>query len=107
MRPDRRHAPVAIVGGGFSGTMLAAQLARRGVASLLIEGGGRTGHGTAFSTDEPAHVLNVRAESMSAWPDDPDHFARDSGDGRGFAERRHFGRYLRAILDEAIASGHV
>ena len=87
--------------------MLAAQLARRGVASLLIEGGGRTGHGIAYSTDEPAHVLNVRAGSMSAWPDDPDHFARDSGDPGGFAERRHFGRYLRNILDDATASGLV
>mgnify|MGYP003289688037 CR=1 FL=1 len=87
--------------------MLAAQLARRGIGSLLIEGGGRTGHGVAYSTDEPAHVLNVRAESMSAWPDDPDHFARASGDPKGFAERRRFGRYLRAILDEAVASGHV
>ena len=87
--------------------MLAAQLARRGIGSLLIEGGGRTGHGIAYSTDEPAHVLNVRAESMSAWPDDPDHFARASGDPKGFAERRRFGRYLRAILEEAVASGHV
>ncbi|HZB68784.1 MAG TPA: FAD/NAD(P)-binding protein, partial [Sphingomicrobium sp.] len=106
MKSDRR-VPVAIVGGGFSGTMLAAQLARRGVGSLLIEGGGRTGHGVAYSTDEPAHVLNVRAESMSAWPDDPDHFARASGDPKGFAERRGFGRYLRSILAEAVASGHV
>ena len=106
MKSDRRVA-VAIVGGGFSGTMVAAQLARRGVGSLLIEGGGRTGHGVAYSTDEPAHVLNVRADSMSAWPDDPDHFARSSGDPRGFAERLGFGRYLRSILEEAVASGHV
>jgi uncharacterized NAD(P)/FAD-binding protein YdhS len=107
MQPDRRKAPVAIVGGGFSGTMLAAQLARRGIASQLVEGGGRAGLGTAFSTDEPAHVLNVRAESMSAWPDQPDHFARETGDPRGFAERRSFGRYLKAILDEATGSGQV
>src|SRR5215210_5964080 len=99
MRPDRSRAPVAIVGGGFSGTMLAAQLARRAIPSLLIEGGGRAGLGTAYSTDEPLHVLNVRAEAMSAWPDEPDHFARASGDPRGFAERRLFGGYLRAILD--------
>ena len=86
--------------------MLAAQLARRGISTRLIEGGGRVGLGTAYSTDEPAHVLNVRAEGMSAWPDDPGHFARDFGDPRGFAERRFFGRYLRAILDEAVVSGH-
>src|SRR5215210_332471 len=104
---SNRQVPVAIIGGGFSGTMVAAQLARRGIASLLIEGGGRAGLGTAFSTDEPAHLLNVRAEAMSAWPEEPDQFARMSGDPRGFAERRLFGRYLRAILDEAVASGHV
>jgi uncharacterized NAD(P)/FAD-binding protein YdhS len=106
MKSDR-PVPVAIVGGGFSGTMLAAQLARRGIHSLLIEGGGRVGLGTAYSTDEPAHVLNVRAEGMSAWADDPGHFARAFGDPRGFAERRFFGRYLRAILDEAVASGQI
>src|SRR5918993_1763281 len=102
-----RSVPVAIVGGGFSGTMLAAQLARRGIASLLIEGGGRAGRGTAFSTREPAHLLNVRAEAMSAWPDAPEDFTSRAGDPRGFAERREFGRYLRDILDEAVASGFV
>jgi uncharacterized NAD(P)/FAD-binding protein YdhS len=106
MKSDRQ-IPVAIVGGGFSGTMLAAQLARRGIHSLLIEGGGRAGLGTAYSTGEPAHVLNVRAEGMSAWPEEPGHFAREFGDPRGFAERRFYGRYLRAILDEAATSGHV
>ena len=79
------ETPVAIVGGGFSGTMLAAQLARRGVASLLIEGGGRAGLGTAFSTTEPAHLLNVRAEAMSAWTDAPGDFAQRTSDPRGFA----------------------
>jgi len=82
------------------------EFARRGISTLLIEGGGRVGLGTAYSTDEPAHVLNVRAEGMSAWADDPGHFAREYGDPRGFAERRFFGRYLRAILDEAVVSGH-
>ena len=106
MKSDRQ-VPVAIVGGGFSGTMLAAQLARRGIASLLIEGGGRAGLGAAYSTDEPAHVLNVRAEGMSAWPEQPDDFARLFGDPRGFAERRFFGGYLQSILDEAVSSGQV
>lgn len=91
--------------------MVAAQLARRGTPSLLIEATDRAGLGTAYSTREAAHVLNVRAESMSAWEDDPDHFARHfeerGGDRRGFAERRFFGRYLGAILDEALASGCV
>ena len=103
MTSDR--VPVAIIGGGFSGTILAAQLARKGIDSVLIDGSGRAGVGTAYSTTEPAHLLNVRAEMMSAWADDADHFARafeaEGGDRRGFAQRLLFGRYLRRILEEA------
>lgn len=108
MKSDR---PVAIVGGGFSGTILAAQLARRGIASVLIDGSGRVGRGVAYSTTEGAHLLNVRAEGMSAWSGEPTHFAeafaKEGGAPRGFAQRRQFGRYLGAILDEAVASGRV
>ena len=110
MKSDARAA-VAIVGAGFSGTMLAAELARRGVSSVLFEGAGREGLGTAYSTTEPAHLLNVPAAKMSAWADDPDHFAREveaaGGTSKDFAERRAFGRYLRGILSEAVASGLV
>lgn len=102
---------VAIIGGGFSGTMIAAQLARRGVASTLIEGAGRLGRGIAYSTAEPAHVLNVRAEAMSAWPDAPGDFAKrvegDGGSAKDFAERRRFGQYLGSILETAVGSGLV
>jgi uncharacterized NAD(P)/FAD-binding protein YdhS len=110
MKSDRR-VPVAIVGGGFSGTILAAQLARRGIASVLIDGSGRAGHGVAYSTSEPAHLLNVRAEGMSAYPDEPDHFAERfeaaGGERKGFAPRRFFGAYLKDILADAVASGGV
>ena len=109
MKSDRT-VPVAIVGGGASGTILAAQLARRGIDSVLIDGSGQAGHGIAYSTKESAHLLNVRAESMSALADDPDHFARrfeaEGGDRRGFAERRLFGRYLRDLLEHAMGIGH-
>ena len=107
MKSDRRVA-VAIVGGGASGTILAAQLARRGIASALIDGSGRAGKGVAYSTTEPAHLLNVRAEGMSAWAGEPDDFAKrfeaEGGDRRGFAQRRLFGRYLADVLDDAVES---
>jgi uncharacterized NAD(P)/FAD-binding protein YdhS len=109
MRSDR-PLPVAIIGGGFSGTILAAQLARRGIDSVLIDGSGRVGKGVAYSTTEAAHLLNVRAEGMSAWAGEPDHFAKrfecEGGTPRGFAERRLFARYLREILDDAVESGN-
>jgi len=108
MKSDRR-LPVAVIGGGFSGTMVAAQLARRGVDAVLIDGSGRAGLGVAYSTRDPAHVLNVRAEVMSAWPDDLDHFVRlveqEGGTRRDFVQRRQFGRYLRAILEEGMETG--
>jgi len=108
MTSDRR-VPVAIIGGGFSGTIVAAQLARRGIRSALIDGSGRAGKGVAYSTTEPVHLLNVRAEGMSAWAGEPDHFAQrfesEGGDRRGFAQRRLFARYLGEILEEAVASG--
>ena len=110
MTSDRR-LPVAVIGGGFSGTMVAAQLARRGIESVLIDGSGRAGHGVAYSTREPAHVLNVRAEVMSAWEDDLEHFVRaaekEGGNRRDFVQRQQFGRYLRDVLKEGIDTGHV
>src|SRR5690348_3589965 len=106
-----RDVPVAIVGGGASGTMLVMQLARRGIRSVLIDGSGRAGLGVAYSTTDPAHLLNVRADRMSAIAADPDHFARsseaDGVDPADYAERRLFGRYLRRMLCEAAASGQV
>src|SRR3982750_74591 len=109
MTSDR--VPVAIIGGGFSGTIVAAQLARRGIPSALIEGSGRVGKGVAYSTTEPTHLLNVRAEGMSAWAAEPDHFAErfeaEGGHRRGFAQRLYFARYLADILEEAVRSGKV
>ena len=89
--------------------MVAAQLARRGISSALIDGSGRMGRGVAYSTREPAHVLNVRAEVMSAWPEDLEDFARKvEAEGRSakdFVERSRFGRYMDAILGQAVGDG--
>jgi uncharacterized NAD(P)/FAD-binding protein YdhS len=67
------------------------------------------GKGVAYSTTEPAHLLNVRAEGMSAIAGEPEHFVRafeaEGGDRRGFAQRRFFAQYLGGILGDAVASG--
>jgi uncharacterized NAD(P)/FAD-binding protein YdhS len=102
---------VCIIGGGYSGTILAAELARRGIGCWLVEGGGRLARGIAYSTAEPAHLLNVRARNMSAFAGEPDHFLRRfeaiGGEPDGFAERRFYGAYLEDILAEAESTGHV
>ncbi|HYD74188.1 MAG TPA: FAD/NAD(P)-binding protein [Candidatus Binatia bacterium] len=106
---------VAIVGGGFSGAVLAAHLARRGRASpeiVLIEKGSRFGPGLAYGGKDPAHLLNVRASNLSAFPDQPDHFVHWLG-GRGagrdvrtrFAQRMKYGAYIEHVLRRARSWG--
>lgn len=96
---------VVIVGGGYSGAMLAARLAERGVASTLIDRGGEFGRGVAYATPFDGHLLNVRSARMSAVDGDPGHFVRwlethrpDHADPDGFAPRRVFGDYVQHRL---------
>ncbi|HEY0625788.1 MAG TPA: FAD/NAD(P)-binding protein [Allosphingosinicella sp.] len=103
MRPRQ----VAIIGGGYSGALQALNLLRHGDARVtLIERAHRPGRGVAYSTPHADHLLNVRAGRMSAFPDQPDHFAawleaRGEGDGASFAERRIYGTYLEELLASA------
>lgn len=96
---------VAIVGGGFSGTMLAARLAERGVASTVIDRTGAFGLGVAYSTPFDGHLLNVRSNRMGAVEGRPDDFVRwleanhpDLADPEGFAPRRLYGLYVQSRL---------
>ncbi len=102
---------VAIIGGGFSGTLLAINLMRHdGPRATLIERrSAQMARGVAYSAVHQEHLLNVRAANMSALPDDPRHFVRwleehGSGDGKTFVSRRIYGEYLRAMLDAAVAA---
>lgn len=118
----RTALPVAIIGAGFSGSMVAVHLLRRLPAHcpiLLFERSGAFARGAAYSTHQPLHLLNVRAAQMSAFPDLPDDFrdwlgraaAADATvklgdfnptDAGRFAARMLFGRYLGDTL-EAVA----
>lgn len=99
---DRRH--VAIVGAGFSGTMLAVHLARAGLRVTLIDRSGRFAEGVAYGTRESRHLLNVCAGNMSALAREPEHFAtwlqaRGNGNGATFAARMTYRAYLGELLD--------
>ena len=99
---------VAIVGAGFSGTLLAVNLLRHGgPRTTLIERAPSPARGAAYSAAAPEHLLNVRAGNMSALPDQPDHFARWL-DGRGlpggFVPRQVYGDYLADLLASASAA---
>jgi uncharacterized NAD(P)/FAD-binding protein YdhS len=109
-RPRFRTATrVAIVGAGFSGTMLALNLLEQpNVEVLLIERDRhRMGAGVAYSSSESSHLLNVRAGNMSAFADRPDHFcdwlaAHGLGCDSAFVTRATYGRYLRETLAAAM-----
>lgn len=117
-QPD---APViAIIGGGFTGTMTAANLLRRAQAStnplhiVLIDKQPAVGEGIAYRTNDSRHLLNVPVEKMSAWHDCPDDFlnfarARDSSIKPGdFLPRKLYGQYVRQTFletAEAAANG--
>jgi uncharacterized NAD(P)/FAD-binding protein YdhS len=103
-----RPATVAIVGGGPSGTLAAIQLLRRGWPGLqlvVIEPRETLGVGVAFATPEPWHRINVPAATMSAFPDDPDHFRAWAGVAAdAYPGRALWGRYLGAVLDASIGA---
>jgi len=103
-------ATVAIVGCGFSGTMVAVHLARQGPDSprvLLFERAERLARGVAYGTSSPDHLLNVPARLMSAFADEPDHFLnwlsdRDPAIQPGaFISRQVYGDYLEDLLRDA------
>ncbi len=83
--------------------MAAVQLARLGIDVVLIGRGTQAGSGVAYSTEDPAHLLNIPAANMSAWPEQPDNFVKAiAGEGFGpedYVPRMLFGHYLRRILD--------
>jgi uncharacterized NAD(P)/FAD-binding protein YdhS len=99
---------IAIIGGGFSGTMVAVHLARLPAPSspnvYLFEKSERPARGLAYGTRCEQHLLNVTAGLMSALPDEPSHFlnwirARDPSAHPGtFAPRRIYGDYLEELL---------
>jgi uncharacterized NAD(P)/FAD-binding protein YdhS len=110
---------IAIIGFGFSGLMVVAHAVRRAQVShtFYVVSDGQ-GFGTAYTTTNPEHLLNVRAQNMSAWADSPDDFVqwlrsaeaalvknnygitRDF-DAQDFVPRLLYGAYLESIWRDA------
>ncbi|MGC2633116.1 MAG: FAD/NAD(P)-binding protein [Candidatus Cybelea sp.] len=97
----------AVIGGGFSGAAVAAQLARRVRPdfSLVLFEPNELGRGAAYGTRHDEHLLNTRASMMSLFPDDPGHFVRWLGaraNPSDFVSRRLYGAYVNEIARQAF-----
>ncbi|MBD2438090.1 FAD/NAD(P)-binding protein [Nostoc sp. FACHB-110] len=119
------HTPttIVIVGGGFSGSLVATHLLKTASQPLiikLIERSHQIGKGIAYSTDTNCHLLNVSAGNMSALAHDPGHLMRwlqynqnelatffaESAEvnASSFIPRKVYGLYIQSVLAEAEAT---
>ena len=67
---------LCIIGSGYSAAALLLHLEARGAPmdNLTVIGPQALGAGQAFGCVNDDFRLNVRAELMQVWPDDPGHF---------------------------------
>jgi uncharacterized NAD(P)/FAD-binding protein YdhS len=107
---------IAVIGAGFSGTLLSLHLLRHCAPSTrirLIERSSQFGRGAAFATGNPNHLLNVPAGRMSAFEHRPNDFiewlqqhapaVEDRGfTAQSFLPRRLYGLYIRSLLNEEL-----
>jgi uncharacterized NAD(P)/FAD-binding protein YdhS len=100
---------IAVIGGGFAGTMVIRQLIDQGFKGEItrFHHGDSETLGPAYRADSGDLLLNVRSENMSAFPDDPEHFVRflqhehpEISHPRGFVPRSVYGNYLQSIWTE-------
>lgn len=99
------HKSIAIIGGGFSGALVAINLLRQANSPLeivLISKSPEIGRGVAYSTKDENHLLNVPAANMSAFPEEPNHFLEwlEQSDflpnPKAFYPRKLYGDYIQS-----------
>ena len=120
MKAGGAHEGIAIIGGGFAGSLLALKLAEAGVPAVVIDPAPKAGPGLAYGSAHPVHVLNVPVQRMEtgltprfadwldAYRDDTAEGIAEAGDlAQAFVPRRLFGRYLAEQVDTAVTAGRV
>ena len=109
---------LALVGGGFTGAVLAMnaiRATRRPLIVTVIEPAAELGRGIAYGTDDPAHRINVPSDRMSLFKDEPlqaTNWLRAQGlledpachDGQGhfYVPRAAYGDFVRSALEGVL-----
>ncbi|MEJ0024477.1 MAG: FAD/NAD(P)-binding protein [Rhizomicrobium sp.] len=102
---------VAICGNGAASAALFRALARNAqgpLAVTIVGSGPHAAKGVAYATEDPAHVLNVPAEKMSADAQEPDQFLAWLAQqqihvpdwAHSFVPRELYGRYLVDLVEQ-------
>ncbi len=106
---------IGIIGGGFSGLMVAYHLiinSKSQITIHIIDDNFKNGKGIAYSCNSSELILNVTAGKMSAINSDPDHFlnwASKHADyintekkilSNAYLPRNFYGKYLESIWHE-------
>jgi len=105
---------IVIVGAGFSGTLVAANLLKAqhwsATQIVLIERAAKIARGTAYAERSYPYLLNVPASRMSADPNSPLDFLNfaqhriPDATAEDFLPRELYGQYLEATLLDAEVS---
>ena len=102
---------IGIIGGGFSGAMLARHLlnSKQNLEIYIFNNDAKFGRGIAYQAQIDSLLLNVPAGKMSAYSNQPDHFvdwlnkknkkSKDEFDQK-FVARNEYGCYLSEIWEE-------
>lgn len=118
-KSSRSALRLVIVGGGFTGAVLAIHVTRRATRPLdivILEPGDELGRGVAYGTTDLSHRMNVPIERMdiggneagtvTSWfkenglLPDPD---SDDGSGRHYVQRFSFGTYINEMLHRTVS----
>lgn len=122
---ERNYPTVAIIGGGFSGGVvaarLAAQLGEADIRIIVVEPREQLGRGLAYDTDNPSHRINVPADRMTldpgneldfvAWLEQRQEAEKDpssrTSDGKLYPRRGLFGQYVSDFVAPFLQNGVV
>ena len=110
---------LVIVGGGFTGAVVAMNAARIGTEPIditMVEPASELGRGIAYGTEDPSHRINVPSDRMNLFKAEPgqatrwlhqEGFLPDSGsvagDGYFYVPREAYGSFIVDTLRRTIA----
>lgn len=94
---------IGIIGGGISGTLSVLQIIKQSKKPFHVfwfDTQNKFCKGYAYNTFDDGHLLNVRANNMSVFPDEPNHFVNwlsihhPNYTSKDFVSRKLFGEYV-------------